>query len=82
MTVQPPPERMTPMGPKNLLIRILMILLAVAFVVLSYYIVIWVLGMLGIHLPQNILVAIFVIIGLLLAIWALTGRLDNWVNTG
>ncbi len=70
------------MGPKAMLIRIFMILLAVAFVVLAYYIVIWVLGMLGIHVPQNILVAVFVIIGLLLAVWALTGRLDNWVNSG
>lgn len=70
------------MGPKALLVRILMILLAIAVVVLCYYITIWVLGMLGIHLPANILTVIFVIIGLILAVWALTGKLDNWVSSG
>jgi len=68
------------MSPKALLVRILMILLAIAFVVLCYYITIWVLGMLGIHIPANILTVIFVIIGLLMALWAITGRLDNWVS--
>jgi len=68
------------MSPKGLLVRILMILLAIAFVVLCYYITIWVLGMLGIHIPANILTVIFVIIGLLMALWAITGRLDNWVS--
>lgn len=65
-----------------MLVRILMILLAIAVVVLCYYITIWVLGMLGIHLPANILTVIFVIIGLILAVWALTGKLDNWVSSG
>ena len=68
------------MSPKALLVRVLMILLAIAFVVLCYYITIWVLGLLGIHIPPNILTVIFVIIGLILAIWAITGRLDNWVT--
>ena len=57
-------------------LRILYILLAIAFVVLAYYVVIWVLGLLGIHVPQHILTVCFVIIGLLAAIWALTGRMD------
>lgn len=70
------------MGPKALLVRVMMILLAVAVVVLCYYITIYVLGLLGIHIPGNILTVIFVIIGLLLAIWALTGRLDNWFISG
>lgn len=35
----------------SLLLRILHILLAIAFVVLIYYVTIWVLGMLGIHVP-------------------------------
>lgn len=70
------------MGPKALLVRVMMILLAVAVVVLCYYIAIYVLGLLGIHIPGNILTVIFVIIGLLLAIWALTGRLDNWFVAG
>lgn len=61
----------------SLLIRVLYILLAIAFVVLIYFVVIWVLGMLGIHVPDQILKVIFVIIGLLAAIYALTGRMDN-----
>lgn len=61
----------------GLFVRILSILLAIAFVVLAYYVVIWVLGMLGIHIPQNILTVAFVIIGLIAAIGALSGRFDN-----
>ena len=62
----------------SLLLRILHILLAIAFVVLIYYVTIWVLGMLGIAVPHQILMVIFVIIGLMAAIAALSGRLDNW----
>jgi hypothetical protein len=69
------------MGPKALFVRVLMILLAIAFVVLAYLVVVWVLGLLGIHIPPNILTVVFVIIGLMAAIWALTGRLDTWFNT-
>lgn len=64
----------------NLLVRILSILLAIAVVVLCYYVTIWVLGLLGIHLPQQILTVIFVIVGLVAAIWALTGRMDTWLR--
>jgi bacteriorhodopsin len=67
----------------GLIIRILSILLAIAFVVLAYYVVIWILGLLGIHIPQNILTVIFVIIGLMAAIGALSGQFDNifrWPN--
>jgi hypothetical protein len=64
----------------SLFIRILSILLAIAFVVLAYYVVIYVLGLLGIHIPQNILTVVFVIIALLAAIAALTGRFDNIAN--
>lgn len=64
----------------NLIVRILTILLAVAIVVICYYTVVWVLGMLGIHPPQNLMTAIFVAIGLIAAIWALTGRMDTFVN--
>lgn len=62
----------------GLLLRILHILLAIAFVVLIYFVTIWVLGMLGIQVPDQILKVIFVIIGLMAAIAALSGRLDNW----
>lgn len=68
------------MGPVALLIRILYILLGIAFVVLAYYVTIWVLGLLGIHLPANILTVVFVILGLLVAIWALTGRFESWIG--
>lgn len=61
----------------NLLIRVLYILLAIAFVVLIYFVVVWVLGMLGIHVPDQILKVVFVIIGLMAAIYALTGRMDT-----
>lgn len=64
----------------NLLVRILSILLAIAIVVLCYYVTIWVLGLLGIRLPQQIMTVIFVIVGLLAAIWALTGRMDTWLR--
>jgi hypothetical protein len=63
-----------------MVIRVLSILLAIAFVVLLYYITIWVLGLLGIHIPLHILTVVFVIIGLMMAIAALSGRLDNIVN--
>ncbi len=63
-----------------LLIRVLRILLAIAVVILCYYVTIWVLGLLGIHLPQQILMVIFVIVGLVAAIWALTGRMDSWLT--
>lgn len=62
----------------SLLLRVLHILLAIAFVVLIYYVTVWVLGMLGIHVPGQVLTVIFVIIGLMAAIMALSGRLDNW----
>lgn len=61
----------------GLFVRVLSILLAIAFVVLIYLVTIWVLGLLGIHIPQNILTVIFVIIGLMAAIGALSGRFDN-----
>jgi len=70
------------MGPKTMFVRVLTILLAIAFVVLAYLVTIWVLGMLGVHIPQNILTVIFVIIGLMAAIWALTGQFDVWFVRG
>jgi len=46
---------------------------------LIYYLVIWVLGLLGITVPIHILQVVFVVIGLAAAIYALTGRFDTWV---
>jgi len=62
----------------SLFIRVLQVLLAVAFVVLAYYVVIYVLGMLGIMVPDQILKVCFVILGLLAVIGALSGKFDNW----
>lgn len=61
-----------------LFIRVLYVLLALAFVVLAYYVTIWVLALLGIVLPDQILKIIFLILGLLAVIGALTGRFDTW----
>ena len=64
----------------NILARILSILLAIAFIVLAYYVVVWVLGMLGVHIPQQILTVVFVILGLIAALGIVSGRFDriNW----
>ena len=61
----------------NIFVRILSILLAVAFTVLGYQVTIWVLGMLGVVVPHAILVTIFVILGLMVALYAFSGRFDN-----
>lgn len=62
----------------SLFVRVLNVLLWLAFVVLAYYVVIWVLAMLGIAVPDHILKVVFVILGLLAMIAALSGKLDNW----
>jgi hypothetical protein len=62
----------------SLFIRVLYILLALAFVVLAYYTVVWVLAMLGIRVPQHILQVVFVILGLLAVIGAMTGQFDSF----
>lgn len=65
----------------SLFIRVLYVLLGIAFVVLAYYVVIYVLGMLGIAVPDQILKVVFVILGLLAVIGALSGRFDSfWVT--
>jgi len=62
----------------SLFVRVLYVLLALAFVVLAYYVVIWILGMLGISVPEQILKVVFIILGLLAVIGALSGKLDSW----
>ena len=62
----------------GIFIRVCHVLLAIAFVVLAYFVIIWVLGMLGIHVPDQILKVIMVIIALLAVIGALSGRFDSW----
>ena len=65
------------MGVTTMLRRILAILLSIAILVLCYYLVIWVLGLLGITIPQHILTVVFVILGLITAIGVFSGRFDN-----
>jgi uncharacterized membrane protein len=62
----------------NLLIRVLQILLAIAIVVACYFVTIWVLGLLGIVVPDKILRVAFVIIGLIAAIGVLSGSMSTW----
>lgn len=57
--------------------RILQILLAIAILVLCYLVVFWVLGLLGIVVPDRIVTVIFVILGLVAALGVLGGRFDN-----
>jgi hypothetical protein len=64
----------------NLLVKMLVILVAIAFVVLTWYVTIYVLAMLGIQVPQQILNVIFIIIALVTAIAVLTGKFDNAFN--
>ena len=62
----------------SLFIRVLHVLLAIAFVVLCYYVILWVLGMIGVSVPDQILKICLVILGLLAVIGALRGSFDNW----
>lgn len=62
----------------SLFLRICSILLYLAFVVLAYAVTIWVLGMLGISVPDHIMKIVFVIIALMAIIGALSGKWDNW----
>lgn len=57
--------------------RVLQVLLVVAVIVLCYYLIVWILGLLGIVIPHQILVVIMVIIGLMAALGILSGRMDN-----
>ena len=63
-----------------MILTVLQILLVIAVVVLCYYLVRWVLGLLGVEVPDRILVVIMVILGLMAAIAVLTGQVNriNW----
>jgi uncharacterized membrane protein len=58
--------------------RVLYVLLAIAFVFLCYYVIVWVLGMLGVQVPEQILRVVMVILGLLAVIGAISGRFDDF----
>ncbi len=64
--------------------RVLQILLAIAVLMLCYWTILWVLGLLGISIPSQILTCIIVILGLLAALGILSGRADNirWWDNG
>jgi len=63
---------------KELLITALQIVLALAFAMLIYYVVPWLLGMLQLSVPDHIWKIIMVIVGLYAVIGALRGRWDVW----
>lgn len=62
----------------SILAKVVQILIAVCFLVLAYYLVIWVLGMLGIDVPAHILKVIFVLLGLMALYGVLTGSVYTW----
>lgn len=66
----------------SLFLRVLHVLLAIAFVFLCYYVIVWVLGMIGVSVPDQVLKICMVILGLLAVIGALSGRMDNWWKVG
>ena len=62
----------------GLLKRVLNVLLAIAIVFLCYYVIVWVLGMLGVSVPDQILRVIMIILGLIAVIGAISGKFDGW----
>jgi uncharacterized membrane protein len=61
-----------------MLVRVLQVLVAITITVICYYAIVWVLGMLGIQVPEKLLTAVMVLIGLLAVLGAITGRYDSW----
>jgi hypothetical protein len=61
-----------------MIIRVLYVLAAIATVVICYYAIIWVLNLLGLTVPDQLLRAIMVLIGILAVIGAISGKFDNW----
>ena len=57
--------------------RVLGILLMIAIIMLCYWVTIWVLGLLGIVIPQQILTCVFVILCLVGALAVIGGKFDN-----
>lgn len=62
----------------GLFIKAVNVLIAIGFVLLAYLVVVWVLGMFGLAVPDQILRIIFVIFGLIAIVGALQGRWDNY----
>lgn len=57
--------------------RVLQILLLIAIVALCYWVIIWVLGLLKIAIPDQIIICVLVALGLWGAIGILNGSADN-----
>ena len=53
-------------------------LIAIAITVICFYAIDWVLDLLGIHPPQKLMTAIFVLIGLLAIYGAITDKWESW----
>lgn len=62
----------------SLFMLVLYILLAIAVVVLLYLVTMWVLRLLGVTVDARIITVIFVILGLLAVIGAISGGLSGW----
>jgi hypothetical protein len=65
-----------------IIIRGLCILAAIAAVVILFLATGWILGMLGINPPERLMTAIFVFIGLVATIYALTGGFERLWKCG
>jgi len=63
---------------KAYLITALQIVLGLAVVMLIYYVVPWLLGMLGLTIPERIWTVVMVILGLIAVIGALRGGYDGF----
>lgn len=62
----------------GILLRVLHVLAGIVCVYIAYLVCLWVLSMLGLQVPDKILTAIFVLLALLAAIGAFSGKFDNW----
>ena len=58
--------------------RVIQILLLVATVALCYWVIMWVLGLLGIAIPHQIIVCVLVILALWGVYGIISGRIDTW----
>jgi len=58
--------------------RIWSVLIAITICVIGYYVVRWVLDLLGLHPPAELITACFVLIALVSIGGAFFGKFDNW----
>ncbi len=65
-------------GGNTMIAKVFQVLIAITATVICYYLIDWVLGILGIHPPERLMVAIFVFIGLVSIYGAITDRWAWW----